>query len=333
MIASWEMACNFISQFAGSSPTPDRDALFTEAAQTLEAGFTQTASAATTADVSPPSPGVTSVPEATPIPPSPQPPPSQPAQNGAAPPEPLPCNRISFISDVTVPDGTVMAPGMPFTKTWRLKNEGTCTWTPDYTVVFDGGAAMGGASAVQFTGVNIPPGQAVDVSVQLVAPATPGDYRGYWNLRSSPGEVFGLGDDGAAAFWVDIRVAASGSTGSTGEAVHSSGSLELYTVVGTADLDAGVAAPTYAERDLQLNGSGVQLEPVNGGLLSLWGDNAPAKNDCMAAALGSQPVSLDDASAGKYFCYRTSEGRIGRLYVTAYARGQYLWFEFVTWEQ
>jgi len=44
-------------------------------------------------------------------------------------PPPAGCDRAQFISDVTVPDGTTFAPGATFTKTWRLKNSGTCTWT------------------------------------------------------------------------------------------------------------------------------------------------------------------------------------------------------------
>jgi hypothetical protein len=40
------------------------------------------------------------------------------------------CTDIAaFVADVTIPDNTVMAPNQPFTKTWRLRNDGTCTWT------------------------------------------------------------------------------------------------------------------------------------------------------------------------------------------------------------
>src|SRR5512143_3278895 len=39
------------------------------------------------------------------------------------------CDWAQFVADVTVPDGTSYAPGTTFTKTWRLKNIGSCTWT------------------------------------------------------------------------------------------------------------------------------------------------------------------------------------------------------------
>jgi len=42
---------------------------------------------------------------------------------------PAGCDRASFIADVRVPDGTLFTPGAAFSKTWRLKNSGSCTWT------------------------------------------------------------------------------------------------------------------------------------------------------------------------------------------------------------
>ena len=44
----------------------------------------------------------------------------------------------AFVSDVTIPDGTVMAPGQSFTKTWKLKNIGTTSWSNYNLKFFDG---------------------------------------------------------------------------------------------------------------------------------------------------------------------------------------------------
>ena len=41
-------------------------------------------------------------------------------------------DRAQFVADVTVPDGTRYDPGATFTKTWRLRNIGTCTWTTSW---------------------------------------------------------------------------------------------------------------------------------------------------------------------------------------------------------
>jgi hypothetical protein len=114
------------------------------------------------------------------------------------------CDRVAFVQDVTIPDGTVMAPGATFRKTWRLKNAGTCTWTTAYQMVFANGSQMGGPNAVQFT-QNVAPGQTFDFSVDLTAPSTPGSYRGNWLFKNASGALFGLGSQNKPWF-VDIRV-------------------------------------------------------------------------------------------------------------------------------
>ncbi len=115
------------------------------------------------------------------------------------------CDWVSFVKDVTVPDGTVFEPGDTFTKTWRLKNRGTCTWTPDYMLVYTGGAQLGGTTAVRLPGY-VAPGQTVDVSVPLTAPDAFGKHVGYWMLRNPSGALFGYGEKDNQAFYVEIRV-------------------------------------------------------------------------------------------------------------------------------
>src|SRR5512143_426233 len=53
------------------------------------------------------------------------------------------CDWAQFVADVTIPDGTQIQPGATFTKTWRLKNIGYCTWTTAYSMVYDSGTQMG----------------------------------------------------------------------------------------------------------------------------------------------------------------------------------------------
>ncbi|MBN1668829.1 MAG: hypothetical protein JW862_17185, partial [Anaerolineales bacterium] len=64
---------------------------------------------------------------------------------------------------------------------------------------------MSGAQVIDFPG-SVPPGETIDLSVNLIAPLTSGSYRGYWMLRSADGKLFGLGDKADKAFWVDILV-------------------------------------------------------------------------------------------------------------------------------
>lgn len=113
------------------------------------------------------------------------------------------CDMASFVTDVTMPDGTAIPAGTQFIKTWRLKNTGSCTWTPDYSVVFESGTSMEGPTA-QKIGVSVAPGQTVDVSVVLRAPGQPGSYRGYWRMRNAAGVLFGVGSSNGT-FYVDIK--------------------------------------------------------------------------------------------------------------------------------
>jgi hypothetical protein len=110
---------------------------------------------------------------------------------------------------VTIPDGTTYSPGASFTKTWRLKNAGNCAWS-GYSLAFESGDQMNGASPTTLGAVT--PGQEVDVSVTLTAPATPGSYRGYWGIRNASGGFIPvLGGTQGKTFFVDIKVVASSS--------------------------------------------------------------------------------------------------------------------------
>ncbi len=165
---------------------------------------TETALALTAQVQVPPS----STPTYTPVP-FPSPPP---ATLGPAATATSNCNSAHFITDVTYPDNTVVAAGDTFTKTWRLQNSGTCSWTTSYAVVFTSGESMGGPSVQALTG-NVNPGQTVDISVGLTAPSTNGTHIGHWALRNAAGVVFGT-------FYVQIIVGSGGSSGGAFAVTH-----------------------------------------------------------------------------------------------------------------
>ncbi len=93
--------------------------------------------------------------------------------------------KAQFVSDVTVPDGTVMEPGQKFTKTWRVKNVGAVDWGTGSNVVFESGARMSGVSPT--TVGNVKPGNTLDISVNMVAPTTQGRQTGQWALKAGTG--------------------------------------------------------------------------------------------------------------------------------------------------
>jgi len=119
------------------------------------------------------------------------------------------CDKAGFVADVTIPDGTGMTGGTPFTKTWRLQNVGTCTWTTSYRLVFAGGDLMGASSAAFNLPTSVAPGGTIDLSVNLTAPITAGNFTGYWKLRNASGIDFGVGASGTSAFLLNINVVSS----------------------------------------------------------------------------------------------------------------------------
>ncbi len=100
------------------------------------------------------------------------------------------CADAVFVSDVTVPDGSVMTPGQEFLKTWKVRNTGDCTWGAGYTIVYGGyNDKMSGVPAALST--TVIPNQEVDVSVQFKAPTKAGEYLSAWRMANPSGYAFG----------------------------------------------------------------------------------------------------------------------------------------------
>jgi len=120
-------------------------------------------------------------------------------------PTPVPPDWVVFVQDMTIPDGTALVGGEPFTKIWRLRNAGSRTWTVDYDLIFLSGDRMSAPATVAMPRA-VRPGETVDVAVRLTAPAAPGTYRGNWILRNASGGVFGVGNEANRPFWLEIKV-------------------------------------------------------------------------------------------------------------------------------
>jgi hypothetical protein len=237
------------------SSVSEADAVRTSAAKTVEVLRTQAAGSSGSAITLPPintltlKPGVvppTKMPQATLTPPNTLVPSKEPTNT--KPPTstfvPIPCDRADFVADVTIPDNTYISPGTTFTKTWALKNSGTCTWTTGYSLVYASGEQMGGQAATSLPG-NVLPGQSINLSVNLTAPSAAGAHQGYWRLQNASGFAFGWGINGDQAFWVLINSGSTASTGTTSAGGFSVTSASItispYTLTtSTANCLAGV---------------------------------------------------------------------------------------------
>jgi hypothetical protein len=128
------------------------------------------------------------------------------ALSSSATPTPPACiDRATFVQDMTIADNTPITAGNAFEKVWRLRNAGTCTWNPSYSLSFTSGHSMGAPAAVPLPGT-VAPGSTVDLRVKLVAPTNIGTYRGNWHLKNPGGILFGIGEKADKPFWVQIIV-------------------------------------------------------------------------------------------------------------------------------
>lgn len=104
--------------------------------------------------------------------------------------EPTPCAPdAAYVTDVTIPDHTLIAPGGRFDKTWRIRNNGECAWQPGVRLQFIAGSKLNGADHLPVAPVA--PNTTMDVTVSLQAPESPGTYTGVWQLADSEGILFG----------------------------------------------------------------------------------------------------------------------------------------------
>ncbi len=242
--------------------------------------------------------------------------------------------------DISIPDDTRLYPGEYFSKTWRLVNAGTCTWTQDYAVVWFSGNQLGLNSAQFFSG-DVAPGSSVDVTLDMIAPLDPGTYQSNWKLRNGKGDLFGIGPQGDAPFWVRVSVVPLETPTPTSTLplatptpeIYASGTIEML-INQKADLDSGLIDQSKGndlawKRDDSLT---PVIAPEDGALLAFFGASSPQIYDCLEVPLTDQPVSPEQIQEGAYFCYQTSEGLPGRILVSGFDQAKNaLSLDFLTW--
>lgn len=319
-------ACNM----PGRSQPTDRPAgiIYTAAAETLAAQFTQVSQPQATL------PAATQIAltaaALTPLPGQNTPTPT--ATTGAAvtnTPSPatataVPCDAVKFVSDVTYPDNSEVAPGAAFVKTWRLQNVGSCAWDSNYTIVPAGGDLLGGPSSVLITNSSVAPGQTVDVSVTLTAPNTAGTYRGDWKVRNGSGVQFGLGD-GTKPFWVQVKVSLPGGLAldflvKAGDAVWTSGvgdnPDDTVLTFGGADDDPNGVAKIKDKVALETGAESGKIlltfpkHAVDGGIMGVYPAYTIQTGDHFKARLGFMLAGTDCGSGKVVYQLKFKEGGV-----------------------
>lgn len=103
-----------------------------------------------------------------------------------------------YLKDITFPDGSIVAPGTEFVKTWRVVNNGVMSWNEKTTLckwsqVRFRGSPAGWKLKPSMKRVVCPPlepGQEGDISITFTAPSEPGWYATHWRFCQR-GRVFG----------------------------------------------------------------------------------------------------------------------------------------------
>jgi hypothetical protein len=99
------------------------------------------------------------------------------------------CYRLSYVNDVGIQDNANMNAGQTFTKTWKVRNSGTCAWDAGFKFAFTGGDAMGGVTYTLPS--SVPANTEIDISVNMTAPNKTGSVRGNWRISTAAGQFFG----------------------------------------------------------------------------------------------------------------------------------------------
>ena len=242
--------------------------------------------------------------------------------------------------DITVNDDTEMTPGQEFTKVWRIVNVGTCTWTPDYQVVFFSGEQMDAPSKIPL-GETVAPNQSVDIRVDMIAPNEPGTYQGNWKLQNTNGDLFGIGPHGESPFWVRIVVVNDNSPTPTATftpaptpevlvnrtiTLNAGDSVDLDTsILNNEDADI---AYQVTEDETPLH----QLAPIGATSFGIFRTEQPNFSSCQTTATSNTLLDIAQIPLGTYLCYKTGLSLPGWLRLDAFdAENNTITIEFTTW--
>jgi hypothetical protein len=260
--------------------------------------------------------------------------------------------------DITIPDDAVMKPGESFTKIWRLQNMGSCPWTTDYRVFFFSGEQLGAVSSIALPR-EVPPGESIDIALDMVAPGRAGTFQGNWKLRNPAGNAFGIGPSGSAPFWVRIVVEVTPTATASQTATPTyvvipapltpgpetltpsatmtetpPTSLGVSLIPGEAlDLDSG-EINNGAGQDIvyESNPDGLHRITLQSGVgMSLFGEQIPTRSDCESAPLEATSLVAVNL-VQRYTCFRTDRGQPGWFFLQEINPNTYTAeVEFFTW--
>ena len=98
-------------------------------------------------------------------------------------------NNLTYITDLTIPDGTSIAYGATIDKQWLVQNSGTCNWNSEYRLRHVGGAVLGAPEELALYPARS--GTQATLQITFTAPFTDGDYESAWQAFDPASLAFG----------------------------------------------------------------------------------------------------------------------------------------------
>lgn len=98
-------------------------------------------------------------------------------------------DRLVFIADLSIPDGSVVEPNSTLDKRWEVENTGTCNWAEGYSLRLSSGPAMGIEEQQPLFPARS--GQRAVIRLIMTAPEKPGAYRSAWQAYNPENQKFG----------------------------------------------------------------------------------------------------------------------------------------------
>lgn len=98
-------------------------------------------------------------------------------------------NDLTFLEDLTIPDGMQLTAGSTIEKQWKVKNSGTCDWSAGYTIQLVSGPDLGSGGSQTLAAV--PSGSELVISLYFTVPAETGRYTSTWRASDATGRQFG----------------------------------------------------------------------------------------------------------------------------------------------
>ncbi len=98
-------------------------------------------------------------------------------------------DNLTYLEDLTFPDGTQVEPGEVIDKRWLVRNSGSCNWDETYSVRLISGPELG-AGPLQAL---FPARSEAEATIRITftAPSESGAYRSAWQAHTPAGVPFG----------------------------------------------------------------------------------------------------------------------------------------------